>query len=360
MKKKIYFIITAILQIIIALYTIFMANSIVETQLQSIEQTYAEFSVDYQERVRTMLENGGVALTILTSAVVLLLNAITLKEAHNNNILKKKGKLMAFSGICFFTTTNTLSSMLALTNLIVLAFSKRKNPEDYPDGIKKEIPPVEYKEATKKELIFGIGLVLAYFSQFLIGDILPINSFTTAMIAQITFYVIILILAIWCFKDKIKRDLKLFKENAKAYLQYILPKLGIMYAIYFIISVVCVLVSGQGTSVNQESLETLPKWFLVPAAIIWAPIVEELIFRGVLRRFIKNNKVFIIVSGIIFGLLHTIGEATISNMIILAIPYAILGGGWAYIYAKTDNITNNILAHGLQNTVGVLLSLMVM
>lgn len=360
MRKKIYFIITAILQIIIALYTIFMANEIVQNQLDTIEQTYAEFSVDYQERMRTMIEKGGVPLTILTSGIVLLLNAIILKEAYNNNVLRKKGKLIAFSGICFFTTSNTLSSMLALTNIIILVFSKRKNPEDYSEGVKKEIPPAEYKESTKKELIFGMALVLAYFSQLLIGIIIPINTFIMSMIVQVTFNVIMLILAILCFKDKLKRDLKLFKENAKAYLQYILPKLGIMYAIYFIISIVCVLASGQGTSVNQEGLEILPKWFLAPTAIIWAPIVEELIFRGVLRRFIKNNKVFIIFSGIIFGLLHTIGEATLSNMIILAIPYAILGGGWAYIYAKTDNITNNILAHGLQNTVGVLLSLMIM
>ena len=95
-------------------------------------------------------------------------------------------------------------------------------------------------------------------------------------------------------------------------------------------------------------------------ALFSTPIVEEVIFRGVLRRFIKNNTLFIIASGIIFGVLHTIGEASLANIIIMAMPYAVLGGGWAYLYAKTDNITNNILAHAFQNTLATLLSLMIM
>lgn len=360
MKKKFYFIVVSILQIIIALYAIFMAHSIVEIQLESIEQTYATFPVEYQERMRDMMENGGEIFIAVMSAIGLILNAIILKEAIDNNILKKKGKLIAFSAICFFTTVNTFASILAMINIIILLFARRKNPEDYPEKNKKEIPPVEHQKPTRKELIFGAILVLAYFSQFFIAAIIPINSFTTSMIVQVIFNIILLILAMFCFKDKLKKDVKVFKENAKAYMQWILPKVGIIYVIYLIVSMACVLASGEGTSVNQETLETLPKWFIVPTAIIWAPIVEELIFRGVLRRFIKNNKLFIIISAIIFGLLHTMTEPTLANVIIMAIPYAILGGGWAYIYAKTDNLTNNILAHSFQNTIATLFALLIM
>lgn len=99
----------------------------------------------------------------------------------------------------------------------------------------------------------------------------------------------------------------------------------------------------------------MPRWFTIPAAVLWAPIVEELIFRGSLRRFIKNDKLFIVVSAVVFGLIHTIVETTLINVFVMAIPYMILGGFFAYVYAKTDNICNNILAHAFQNAVGMLL-----
>lgn len=364
MKKKVYFIIVSILQIIIALYTIATASSLIQTQIDTIPEVYAEFGVEYQERMRTMLENGGEMVVGILSIITVIMNVIILKEVKNNNILKKKGKLIALSGICFFAASYPIASVLPIINTIILVFAKRKNPEDYPEKIKKEIPPVEYQKSTKKELIFGAIIILAYFGlPFLFGFLIAFLSSSVSVnmiLAEIVYDLIMLILVVLCFKDKLIRDLKLFKDNAKAYLTHVLPKIGIMYVIYFIGAIISASLSKQGTSVNQEILETLPKWYLVPAAIIWAPIVEELIFRGILRRFIKNNKLFIVVSGLIFGLIHTMGEANLANAIIMAIPYAILGGGFAYIYAKTDNITNNILAHSFQNTIATLLSLLVM
>ena len=50
------------------------------------------------------------------------------------------------------------------------------------------------------------------------------------------------------------------------------------------------------TSNNQESIMSLPLWNSIPLAVIYAPIVEESLFRGCIRRFIKDDKIFIIVS----------------------------------------------------------------
>lgn len=102
-------------------------------------------------------------------------------------------------------------------------------------------------------------------------------------------------------------------------------------------------------------LESMPQWFVIPAAVLWAPIVEELIFRGSLRRFIKNEKLFMVISAVIFGLMHTMVEATLINVFVMAIPYMILGSFFAYVYVKTDNICNSILAHAFQNAVGMFL-----
>lgn len=360
MKKKVYFILTSVIQIIVSIAIIATAEKIAQTQLDLLEQIYAGFPADFQERMRKMLENGGRFIVSIPAIISLIMNTLILREAVTNNILKKKGKLIALSLVCLFVTENAIVLILSLLNIIILALLKRKNPEDFPEKQKKEIPAVEYKAATKKEMIFALVVLIVYFLQFLLASIINLETFTQRLIVQILVDVVILVLVILCFKDKLKRDLKLFKENAKAYLQYILPKIGIIYLLFLLVSIVSMLISKEASSVNQETLETLPKWYMAPMAIIWAPIVEELIFRGIFRRFIKNNTIFIIVSGAIFGVLHTIGEASLANIIIMAMPYAVLGGGWAYLYAKTDNITNNILAHSFQNALATLLSLMIM
>ena len=358
MKKKMYFIISSILQILGSLYMIINANNIIQFQIETIAETYAMFPIDFQERMLSMMQNNGATFLSFMSIIGIILNAIILKISIGNEILPKKGRLIAFSAICFFTTNSGIVSWLSIINLVVLLCSKRKNPEDYPNKEKKEIPHLEYRQSTKKELIYGIILILVYFSQFLLGFVIPENaSFNFKMAIQVVFYIIVFALAIIIFKDKLKSSFKLFKENSKAYFQFILPKIGITYIIFLISNILCILITQKSVSENQAALEIMPQWFMILAAIIWAPIVEELIFRGVFRRFIKNDKIFIVVSAVIFGLLHSLSEVSLFSVIVTAVPYAILGGLFAYLYAKTDNICTNIFAHGLQNTVAIVLSL---
>lgn len=352
MKKKIYFIISSILQLIGALYIIINANDIIQLQLEMVSETYAMFPVDFQQRMVDMLENGGVAIMIATSIFQIILNLFVIKFAVKNSIVENKGKLIAISLLCFFTAESSIVTLLSVVNFLVLLFIKNTAKKE-----KSKIPEIEYQKPSKSEIISGIVLVLVYFSQILLGVIVPDNiSQIVAIIVQIIYDILILAVAIICFKDRLKRDIKLFKDNAKVYLKYILPRLGIMYVAVIISNLICIFITGQATSMNQSTLETLPLWYMAPTAIIWAPIVEELIFRGVLRRFIKNNKLFIITSAIIFGVLHSMSEATIFNVIIVAIPYAVVGGFFAHIYAKTNNITTNILMHAFQNTIATLLS----
>ena len=351
MKRKIYFIISSIIQIIGALYIIINANQIVDLKLDSISETYSMFPTEFQEELANNLENGGVEMLIITSIFQIILNAVVLRLATKNTIQDNKGKLVAISLLCFFTAESSIVTLISIINFIVALSIKRNKTKE-----KVVIPEAEYQKPTKKEIIFAIGLVLAYFSPYAIRNLIPEDiSMNVLKIIDISYNILLLILSILCFKDRLKRDIKLFKENAKSYIKYMLPKFGIMYIIFLISSIICILITGQADSVNQSTLESMPLWYTIPLAIFWAPIVEETIFRGVLRRFIKNNKLFIVISAVIFGLLHTIAEATIFNVIIMAIPYAILGGFFAYLYTKTENISCNILAHCFQNTIASLL-----
>lgn len=222
---------------------------------------------------------------------------------------------------------------------------------------KKEMPEMERIKPSIKDIILGITLVLLYFSSLLWAEYLP-DSRIVRFIASITNDLAILIFGIIIFFKELKTALKAFKNSFSAYAKYILSRVGIMFVVVIALNVIAMTICKQGNSVNQQTIESLPKWYSIPMAVIWAPIVEELIFRGVLRRLIKNNTLFIIVSAIVFGLLHTVSEATIFNMIIMGIPYAFIGAFLAHIYTKTNNIASNISAHAVYNFIGAMLTLM--
>lgn len=167
---------------------------------------------------------------------------------------------------------------------------------------------------------------------------------------------------------------------------------------------------------NQNMVEALlgsAPAMMVIASCIFAPIVEELIFRGAIREAIKNKKVFITVSGLIFGFMHVtqnpfllfgivlagvlvdysmnnkdklkgfcvtekalyVGSIILyivllsdnnsiillnisQNEIIGSIVYVSLGWYLAHLYVKTDNIFYPITVHALNNIMGALLVLL--
>jgi len=359
MKKKIYFIISSIIQIAVAIYLILNVDALIQSEIQALTENPGVLPAEFQQEQIQLLTNENYKIgLIFCSGLGIFFNFLTLCFALKNAILRKKGLILTFSVVNFFLSGYSISMILSLANFIVILCLKRKNPEDFPVKEKKEIPHLEYEKSTKKEIILGIVLILAYFSQALFDIIIPEGiSEIAAMAIVISYYLILLVLAIFCFWKRLKKDFKLFKDNFKAYRQFILPRLGIMYAIYLVISMLCMILTQQVSTVNQNAIESGPQWIMIPLAIIWAPIVEETVFRGALRRFINNKKLFVVLSAIAFGLIHTVSEATLVNMIVLAIPYAILGGFFAYIYSKTENITTKIIAHAFHNTIAMLISL---
>ena len=78
----------------------------------------------------------------------------------------------------------------------------------------------------------------------------------------------------------------------------------------------------QETVENQQLIEELlssaPIITIISACLL-APIEEELLFRGAIGKVIKNKKVFITVSGLIFGLVH------VTDSIILVMELILIG-----------------------------------
>lgn len=104
---------------------------------------------------------------------------------------------------------------------------------------------------------------------------------------------------------------------------------------------------------NQDQIIDLISSYKIPMILlsaIFIPFTEEIVFRYSLGSLIKNKVVFVIVSSILFGIMHGIELATLL--------YIFIGAIYAIIYIKTDkNIIASTIAHAINNIIGIILIL---
>ena len=108
---------------------------------------------------------------------------------------------------------------------------------------------------------------------------------------------------------------------------------------------------GISNTTNQAALENahMNPFVLITVTVIMAPIVEELIFRGLLmgRVFNPDSIVGLILSSLLFGLLHT------PNSIGVWIVYAGMGFALGTGYRKFQKLEYCIIAHMINNSIAV-------
>ena len=92
------------------------------------------------------------------------------------------------------------------------------------------------------------------------------------------------------------------------------------------------------------------------AAVVFAPVYEELIFRGMLFSAIsdRSRTVACFVSSFVFGLYHIFIDvffyADYSQMVYI-LPYFLFGFALSLSYVKANNIIVPILIHSFTNLV---------
>lgn len=115
------------------------------------------------------------------------------------------------------------------------------------------------------------------------------------------------------------------------------------------------------TSDNQNTIGTLSNvnpLLMVLLSCVFAPITEECIFRLGFRKVIKDNYVFMAVSGLVFGLMHVFPtHLTIDIALVQGIVYVAMGVFLAYVYLDTDNIWTSIGVHALNNILSMVMIL---
>lgn len=164
---------------------------------------------------------------------------------------------------------------------------------------------------------------------------------------EFIFYILVFITLISFFVTELKMSIKDFKKNEKVYISFILKNFIIFSLISSILFIIVgIIVKSNSTNeliLNEHKIST------IILGIFYAPIAEELLFRGCLRKLIKNDILFIIISGIGFGAWHVVGYDQSILQYLYIIPYSMIGIGLSYVYAKTNNLTINIGMHALNN-----------
>ncbi len=226
---------------------------------------------------------------------------------------------------------------------------------------------IEEMKKTLKKHALGLSSILIYLilnactavPLKLLNINIQLMSQTAKIIYSLCYEIIILILLISLNKTKLKNDLQDIKKNHKKYfkenIKYWFIGLIIMYITNFIIQFIFLKEMPNNEELIRQQFQLSPLYMYISAVLI-GPLIEEIVFRLSIKNLIKNEYLFMIISGLIFGALHAFNAEKITIIEILyLIPYSTLGVAFAKMLNNTKNIYVSTAIHMLHN--GILMGI---
>ena len=217
-------------------------------------------------------------------------------------------------------------------------------------------------------IIALIVFVLFYYSS--LSQLIPIIIFDLDLnnlsgnwqvILSMFSNILLLIVLFLIFRKELIKEFKIFKnkflDNIDTGIKYWLVGLATMMISNMIINFVLNLGQAANEQAVQEMISYSPWIMLINAGLI-APIIEEIIFRKCFKNAFPNKYLFIILSGLVFGSMHVIGNITSPLDWLYVIPYGSLGAAFAIMYQKTDTVYTSTTMHIFHNTALILLSIL--
>ncbi len=168
---------------------------------------------------------------------------------------------------------------------------------------------------------------------------------------------IYLLFAILVYRKELKEDLIKLKGNYVNNINKFMPIYIIGVLLMAISNTIISNITGTNLSGNEITIRNSIKLFPVYmtfSTVIFAPIVEEITFRKTFKNIITNKYFFVIISGIMFGIVHASSPFGI-NEYLMTIPYVLMGMVLSYIYYKSDNIFISMTIHALHNLILLLI-----
>lgn len=211
-----------------------------------------------------------------------------------------------------------------------------------------------------------VGVIGIYFGFYVIGTNLLVAltmmifpQFEKYIILQIIIDTITLVAIMMMCKKLIIEGIERIKLSS---IIDIFKYYAIMIIARILASIPVVFIATELTSTNQESVNIMLQTntlYTLYATIIFAPFVEELVFRGVIYKQIRDKMGVLagtIISSLIFALMHfiiSIANNDMSDLIFLPV-YMAPAIVFCMAYEKTNNIFISILIHLISNLNGIL------
>jgi len=218
-------------------------------------------------------------------------------------------------------------------------------------------PSGEVESSKKKDIFtiiayFAITFVVAFVAAFVYivqNPDIDVEELVLPAWAEFTPMIIMLLVFGALYFKQIMADFKrLSRKNIKFLATILVALLAVGLGLEYLFNFLNIPIG------NQESVTEIFRQSAIIGTIItvlYAPIVEEIVFRKALSGVIKNTTAFIAASALIFGLMHLSGVATII--------YILIGLLLAIAYIKTEkNLAATITLHAAYNIVGVILLLL--
>lgn len=166
------------------------------------------------------------------------------------------------------------------------------------------------------------------------------------------------------YKTYLIKCAKDFKGNFEKYMDIGVRWWLVGFTIMGISNLLISLFTPEDLSENEETvrtlIETLPIYMMFSISI-YAPIIEELLFRQSIFDIIDNTKIpfkniiYVIASGVTFGFLHIISSLDSAYGLLHLIPYSAIGIAFAITYVKTKNIFVPMFFHFIHNSLAGLI-----
>lgn len=218
-----------------------------------------------------------------------------------------------------------------------------------------------------KDTSTGLSVLILYllskYILLLILMIFKINPSNLSIIEKniynILYQLILLGIILFIYRRTIIKHLKEFKNiHFSNYIRYWVLAILLMAISNILINVFAHI----NTSTNQQIIETSFAKSPISTcllAVIIAPLLEELVFRLSFRKMFKTNILFIILSGLFFGIMHLANASSLLELLYI-IPYSIPGMIFAYTLIKSKNIFVPIGLHCIHNILMILLQLLLL
>lgn len=192
-------------------------------------------------------------------------------------------------------------------------------------------------------------LIILYFILLLLSSFLPFSFAINTLIVEIILFIISIICII---KNKNQKKFN-FLGYIKNIILYEIVMLLILLVFYYLYPILFNI--SLFNSSNEQSLESMPFILLCISSLILSPLIEETIFRMGFMEMTKNKWYFLVISSVVFGLLHSLGETSFINFLLYLVPYSLLGLVLAISYKKTNNVFIPIICHIIFNVINLII-----